>query len=89
METNKVVDNVATSTNAMSKKGYHTCHYDYFMIIDIFYFTGTRKRWAPVQKTLMKTYFRRHIKSKKVLRKRECEDFLNFYRKDFEAVSKK
>lgn len=34
----------------------------------------------------MKTYFREQIISKKALRKKECEDFVDSHRNDFDAV---
>ncbi|VEN48702.1 unnamed protein product, partial [Callosobruchus maculatus] len=47
---------------------------------------GSRKRWSTIQKKLMKRRFSSNIKSKKVLRKEECEEFINAYKNDFEGV---
>ncbi|CAH0556796.1 unnamed protein product, partial [Brassicogethes aeneus] len=48
---------------------------------------GSRLRWSPVQKILMKKYFKMQIKSKKALRKQECKDFIKAYSSDFEGVT--
>lgn len=50
------------------------------------FISGSRLRWSAIQKTIMRKYFNKQIKSKKALRKTECEIFINAYKIDFDGV---
>lgn len=55
--------------------------------ISLFVFVlGSRQRWTPLQKEIMRKNFRTSIQSKRALRKQECVEFLNKYQTNFVGV---
>lgn len=49
-------------------------------------FSDSRQRWTSTQKEIMRKHFKVAIKTRKALRKHQCEEFLTKHQKNFADV---